>query len=57
VDWEGASVGKKEDKKCRSVCLPEPCLHLITAIYSVFSLNPISSSLWRGVLSGLSGDV
>lgn len=33
--------GKKEAKKGRSVCLPEPCLHLITAICSVFSLKPI----------------
>lgn len=42
VDWKGASVReKKEYKKGRSVCLPEPCLHLITSICSVFSLKPI----------------
>ena len=36
-----SKCGKKEDKKDRSVRLPEPCLHSITAICSVFSLKSI----------------
>lgn len=40
--WIGKEqVWEKKYKKSRSVCLPEPCLYLITPIGSVFSLKPI----------------
>lgn len=43
-NWGGlerSKCGKKKYKKGRSVCLPEPCLYLITPIGSVFLLKPI----------------